>query len=153
MSAKTTIKKGYRLTVKSWENDADNPRTKIVEGYTLPQVKLMVELVKLHKSKSNNSGCYGNMYEPDDHEIAKYVKAMKIVFDKHPKEAWPEGMEDAFDDPDEDIQADAIHELMAELFGYSEYYFTRVYDGHIVEFIPEDILIEDVTANLDKLTA
>lgn len=66
---------------------------------------------------------------------------------------WLEGMEDAFNDPDEDIQADAVHELMAELFGYSEYYFTRVYDGHTVEFIPEDILIEDVTANLDKLTA
>lgn len=144
----TTIKKGYRLTVTSWENDGDSYSTKVIEGLTLPQVKLMVEIAQLHRSKNGYPKGFGNMYEPSDKERKEYIEAMRTLLKKHPPEAHLDDVSEYIDTED---FADCAHEFVGDMFGYSEFY-TRVYDKHTVEWIPEDILIEDVTKTLDSRT-
>jgi len=147
MSVQTRIPKGYRLTVTSWENDGDSYNTTITEGLTLPQVKLLVELALLHKSKNNWPAGFGNMYEPNDREQKTYVAAMRTLFKRHPPEAMPD--ENIAEYLDTEDFGDCAHEFVHDLFGSSEFY-TRVYESHKVEWIPEDILIEDVTKTLNQ---
>jgi hypothetical protein len=45
-----------------------------------------------------------------------------------------------------------LNNPVGALLGNSEYYYTRVYSSHIVEYIPEDILIENVTKTLNSRT-
>jgi hypothetical protein len=123
----STIKAGYRMTVESWENDADHYNTVIKDGLNERDVKLYIDILKL------TDGEFGNMYEPTERELNDFAKAVEAVFDKHnhPYET-------------ENLASDGS-EIICDFCGYSEYYFTRVVDKITVEYIPQDIIIEDVT--------
>jgi hypothetical protein len=122
------IKAGYRLTVVSWENDGDNYKTISVDGLTEEFVQFAVDVLGLLKGK------FGNMYEPSTNEIEKFRKAVEVVLDNHPK------MRD-----EEDWNFDNIQDLICEYTDPSEYYYTRVVEGMSVEYIPEEITLEDVS--------
>lgn len=55
MSKETIIPAGYRLSVTSWANDADNYKNEMVEGLTLDEVKFRVDFIKLFTSKNNRN--------------------------------------------------------------------------------------------------
>lgn len=128
------IKAGYRLTVVSWENDGDNYKTISVDGLTEEFVRFAIDILKLLESRSRTNGKFGNMYEPSTNEIEKFRKAVEVVLDNHPK------MRD-----EEDWNFDNIQDLICEYTDPSEYYYTRVVEGMSVEYIPEEITLEDVS--------
>lgn len=124
----STIKAGYRMTVTSWENDADHYNTITKDGLTENDVKLYVDVLRLAADG------FGNMYEPSDKEMEKFGEAVWLVFDKNGHK---------YEQPDGCIDEGA--EIIGEFCGYSEHYFTRVVEKIIVEYVPQEIVIEDVT--------
>lgn len=128
------IKPGYRITVASWENDADNYRTVTVDGYTEEKTKFLVDLLKLVAgSRCNDRSVFGNMYEPNKTEREAFEKAIDEVFQKHGEPGHPEYG-----------TADWGREYITDFTGYSEFY-TRVVETIIVEYVPEPIAIKDVS--------
>ena len=127
----TTIRAGYRLTVTSWENDADHYRTCTVEGIPFKICKFLVAVCKLHEMDSE----FANMYEPGEFEIEGYHKAIADLLKLH---KIPES---TLDGPDHVIDT-YLNDL--GLTGCGEFY-TRVMSSFKVEDIPTDIHINDVT--------
>lgn len=159
MTKQNIIPAGYRITVESWENDADNYKTEIVDGIETPeQVRLYVALCDLLTGcEHDNGGKYGNMYDPPDGEIAGFDAAARDVLMKNaaglrqgyslPVAAGDEDDED--EDEDEDYKfpyASLANEILYDFTGSSEFY-TRVISKIVVEYIPHDVLIDDVTAD------
>lgn len=142
------IKAGFRLEVETWENDADNYRTKVLDGLTEAEVKFYVELAKAHYSMNGlRKKGFGNMYEPGFNEKEEYADAMRAIFRKHISvlnKIW-----DDFEPSwiDEESFLDMVRSVNYELgIGGSEYYFTRVTDSIKVSYTPVDIYLEDRTA-------
>ena len=70
------IKAGYRITVTSWENDADYYNTNTVDGLDEQETKFHVDLLKLIAgSNCNDSTVFGNMYDPRDSKLEEFEKA------------------------------------------------------------------------------
>lgn len=128
----TVIKKGYRITVVSWENDGDNYRTITKDGYDECETKLIVDLMKLLESR-----CFGNMYEPNTDKLYRFEGALRVVFDKHGVD-YTEGGEFSVTDY-------AMDAYIGEFTGYGSEFFTRVVQSISVEYIPQDIVIENVS--------
>lgn len=125
------IKAGYRLSVTSWENDADNHKTETIDGLTLQQVRLLIELVSLFDSGSE----FSNLHSPSkakmekiDLELSKFQKLGSVTTIK---EHW-----------------------LARLGIYfATEFYTRVYEKHSVEHVPKEIVIEDATENLNEIAS
>lgn len=125
-----TIPAGYRFTFDSWENDADNNKTKILEGVSLEDAQFLSELCKILQAQGTG---LENEYEPDDKTYKKAFKILKPLFKKYKK-------------PQNDIY-EMCDYIAENILDYSaEEYGLRVLDGVKVQYIPQDILIEDVTA-------
>lgn len=134
------INAGYRVHVTSWENDADNYQTKIVDGLSEPEVNFVVKLCKLHYSQNRFSECFGNMYEPSKGEIEEYKEAIGSLLDEF------------VNDIRIDYQSfDAVSGLLYELGLNDTEFYTRVFESIVIEFIPEKIILEDVTAQFMKV--
>jgi hypothetical protein len=134
---KTIIQAGYRVTVTTWENDGDNYNTKTVEGLTESEAEFIVKLCKIHYSKNAYKTVkgFGNMYDPNDTEIEKYHAALQKMLDEHTGDT-PEYC----DDPE------GMQEYGYKLGLTGGEFYTRVCENIKVEFIPEQIEIDDVTA-------
>lgn len=143
------IKQGYRISVTTWENDADNYNTKTLDGLTREVVEFYVEFAKLHKSKNSytsNVKCWGNMYEPSDEEIEEYVTAMRPLFKKYinvvasfyDSDFSPEWIE-------HDDFSDMIGNVSWDLGICSGEFYTRVVDKIEIQCIPQDIEMLDCT--------
>lgn len=129
-----TIKSGYRITVTSWENDADNYNTTCVDGIDLRTAEFHIDLLKLIKgSHCNDKTVFGNLYEPRDSEVEAFEEAIVKVFRKHNQEIVP-GM-----------SLDIAMDIIGDYTSYSDGYMTRVAESITVEYIPQDIQIEDVS--------
>ena len=130
----STIKAGYRITVTSWENDADNYKTETVDGLDESTVKYHVDLLKLIEgSHCNDKTVFGNLYEPRDSEVEAFEKAATEVLQKHGK------LEDRYE------PLDIAVDIISEYTGYSDGYMTRVAESIVVEYVPQEIIIEDVS--------
>lgn len=121
----TTIQAGYRLTVISWENDGDNYNTKSIDGLTHEHCSLLVDLCKLHLSRSS----FGNMYEANDAEQAAYREAIQTVLKENIST----------------MDVDEAEDILYDLGLRGGEFYTRVLESFIVEFIPETIKLLDVT--------
>ena len=131
----STIKSGYRITVTSWENDADNYRTETIDGLDEHEVRFHVDLLKLIMgSRCNDKTVFGNMYEPRDSEVDLFEEAVTKVLTKH-------------DELDSKYHArDIAMDIIGDYTGYSEGFFTRVAESIVVEYVPQEIIIEDVSS-------
>jgi hypothetical protein len=145
MSKINTIKAGYRLTVKSWENDGDHKNTIQQDGLTLEQVKFIVDIIGVYKIS------LGNMYSPKESELSEEKIALRKVISKYPNAKEMLYIEEEEEFQDDDIIVECVHDqILYDYMGSSEFY-TRKYDGHTVEYIPVEITIEDVTNKLFSL--
>jgi len=147
MTQYTTIPAGYRISVTSWENDADNYRTECLEGLSKEVVSFYVDFSKLFTSKNNRSDKgFGNLYEPNDSERQALTNAFTKVVEKH-KDTFLALCKDwNYDEtPTDEEYQDICYELHHELFGGSEYFYTRVLDSYKVEYTPTEVRLEDVT--------
>lgn len=140
------IKAGYRLEVVSWENDADNYNTNVVDGLTLRGVQFHTKLCALLKSKNyrGDTKCFGNMYEPSDEEIAEYVAAVRPLAREYIDVINCEGYR-ATNIEDDTALSNRLNDFTSDLMGNSEYYYHRVVDNFTVQYIPEEITLQDVT--------
>ena len=133
MNKKTLVKKGYTLSVTSWENDADNYQTHS-ETFETKEIALRVlEACQMCRSKHNNpQGVFGlgNMLdEPLDggqeDMIVDYITKYNITSE--------------YDEDDlEDLAMDLTHGLL----GSSEYYKFRVFESAELFYSNTDITID-----------
>ena len=130
---RTVIPAGYRLTIISWENDADNYDTVILEGLTEEQCAFNVDLCKIlmyDENDRNKENPLNNVYDPDDAEINQIDDAINLIIKKHNQEETTDPIEYLYD------------------LGLSKgEYYTRVCDSFKVEHIESDIILNDVTDN------
>jgi hypothetical protein len=147
----TIIKKGFRVTVETWENDADNYNSGSVEGLSRQEAAFLVDFVKLFRSKNNHhSRGIGNMYDPNDSEIEKAFERVKEVVEKHRNTVEDsEEIKQYFFDDEGDVCEDGWVEYADELTLSGGEFYTRVMDSYKVEFIPEDIVLDDVTREFE----
>ena len=143
----TTIPAGYRVTITSWENDADNYKTTIHEGLTKPRVEYMIELCKLFVSQNRDKNAFGNMYDPSEHEVSKAVNAVRALMRKHQAVLTEDELQilDGTAGDEDDIRYN-VQEMVSEYLDTGEDYAFRVFDGAKVELIPHEIKMEDVSS-------
>lgn len=144
MSKFTKIEAGYRITVESWENDADNYNTKSVQGYSLEEALFAVELFQAFSSCNSEDNGIGNL-RGDDKDYVKYKNTISEIVSRHPIASVSEKFKDYFQPADEDGYVYYSEYLYDLGLGGTEYSLTRVCESVMVEYIPQDILIEDVT--------
>jgi hypothetical protein len=151
MTKFTTIKAGYRLTVTTWENDGDNYNTEIKEGLEKAEVYFLTDILKLFdRSSWNGPSDFGNMYEPSDDEIYRLAVAIRSVAVKH--EEWVKAnAEWLLDEIPEDEDGrpeymDGAYDFLYDLGIGSGEFYTRVCESFKVEYTPNDIQLQDVTA-------
>jgi hypothetical protein len=127
----TIIPRGYRLTIDSWENDADNRVKKVLEGLTREDAAFYVDICRLlsytNPKNNNRDTRVNNLYEPADEEIARATKVLAKIDKKHGKEAG------------------TAEDVLGDLRLAGENYLTRVCESWKVEYLPEEILMQDVT--------
>jgi len=130
------IKKGYTLTVTSWENDGDYYNTKSKTVETLEEAKVWWNMMQLCKSKNTRDKIYlGNSY--DGFNSAQKKVAIEFIKENH-KILLPE---DNIED-NEDNLVDWFCSLAGELLGYSEFYSCRVMSSCVVTYSPIDVIPE-----------
>jgi hypothetical protein len=145
---------GYQLHITTWENDADNYHTQVMSGLSKEDVAFYVELAKGFRSKNSRpKGGLGNQ-QVDADTLVEYIDGMLA---KHPnisekvRNYWSTEDELAdFDMALDDVKYDLYYEILCEnvLGNPDDYYdhgFCRVFDEFKVLFVPEEVIIEDVT--------
>ena len=146
------MKKGYTLEVTSWENDADNYKTKSIYcGDNEEDAKALLKLCKELFSSHHNGNCIGigNIME-DDYERA--IDRTQEYLDNNPSIVQAVNK---YYNCDLDIsEGDDIHDIVIadfnfEILGSSEYYCSRVFDKGRVLYTPEDLLV-DVLDETDR---
>lgn len=140
------IKAGYRLEVVSWENDADNYNTKVIDGLTIRQVQFYTKLCKMLESKNSwgDTAHFGNMYEPSDEEVAAYIAAVRPLARAYVDVINCEGYTETDIEDDEDL-GNRLNDFTSDLMGNSEYYYHRVVESFSVHYLSEDIELQDIT--------
>ena len=151
MAKQTIIPSGYRVTITSWENDADNYKTEFMEGLQKPSVEFLIDFAKLFYSQNNYRGPkgHGNMYDPSASELNSFSEACVEVINKHINRDTESNLLQYFWDDYNvclyDDQHDGVMELAYELGLSGGDFFTRVFESAKVEYIPSEIILQDVT--------
>ena len=137
----STIKAGYRVTVTSWENDGDNYNTLSKDGMTAEAARLVYQLLSLLE------GDLGNMYEPDEEECELLTEAV-IPIIKQNLSILGEFGYSVYKQSDVDFPMYATQvatSIIGDFTGFSEGYYTRKVESIVVEYVPAEIVIQDVT--------
>ena len=144
-SKKLIVKKGYTLTVVSWENDGDNYNTNTKTVKTIEEAEAFYKLMQLCVSKNSNRKGLGNT--TDDSFNTRQVKMIADFLRENPaalKEFFeynPDLDDDNIDDEDYVVYFD---EIKHDLLGSSEYYLCRVMESCTVTYSPNDIYLEEI---------
>ena len=150
----SVIKAGYRVSVRSWENDADAYNTEVVDGLDKEDVMFVVAFCEMFRSRNDRrKPGFGNMYEPNEAKLREVEEALRPLIEGNMSAVATildcDEEDLAIDDDEDGGIGDIINELHGELFGYSEFYF-RVFDTITIEHIPVEIHINDVTNEFAK---
>lgn len=141
------IKKGYRLTVRSWENDADNYKTVSMDGLNEDQVRFYVAICKRMTPRCWDKNKFGNLYDPTDEKVEAFNQSLNETVEAHGGilTVFPDTLQEDIDDCDGDF-SDWVYDALGDigLTGGGEF-FTRVCDKFTVEYVEQDIAIPDVT--------
>lgn len=136
----STIKAGYRLSVTAWENDADNYTTITKDGLTKDYVHSIVNLLSLLR-KSHHSGGWGNLYEPSERKLEDFADAILEL-----GEDVVAYITEGFLSKDPAELPYQYAEFISQYTSQSDVYFTRVVERIRVEYVPQEITIEDVSS-------
>jgi len=132
-----SCKKGYLLEVKSWENDGDNYKTNYMIVESKEEAASIVHMCKnLFTSVNSNTTGIGNTEEDYQKEevkkrILKYFTINKNVLPKQNMLT------------NEEI-IDACMTYNRTLLGYTEDYYSRVFESVKVYYIPKQVKIEEI---------
>lgn len=147
----TMLPAGYRLTVWSWENDADNYQTNTMQGLSKDETKFLIEFCRLFENAEYEDGGFGNITEGSDELYENLARAIMDIVERGDG-VPPASMQRALDaaaelDHDENWYigiARAAGEIHNSLFGSTEFEF-RMYDKHTVEYLDHDVYMRIVT--------
>ena len=144
---KTIIPAGYRLTVTTWENDADNYNTEILEGLSESDVRMYVVLCEKMSRSDDYENRICNLYEPGSEDFGRVREFSKVLFAQFP-EYLREHFELSFDEFTDDKSAvlDCFFEVASMVGATGGEFFTRVVSEWKIEHISAPIELEDVTA-------
>lgn len=139
------IKAGYRITVDSYENDGDCEITNSVDGLSELEAKFHIELLSLYTSE----GGFGNIYDfddrvsptEDDYNKARLAIVSKPEYQQFISDWYVKNPEYFFD---------AGSEIIGDYTGGDGEWATRQVEGILVEYVPEEITLEDVTSQFLK---
>ena len=113
------IKAGYMVCVTTWENDADNYKTKIRSGLTKAQALAVEKFCRFFISNERNNCTFGNK-ETVDYEVIKETM-----------------------DPDDIVllsQIGSLEGLHSRLIGqWADGYYSRVFESIKFFYFPEDV--------------
>jgi hypothetical protein len=142
-----TIPAGYRLTVHSWENDGDNGKTEVLSGLSREKTQYYVDLCKLLRVYTKGKRDFGNLYDPSESKLTAFSNAVKLIVDNHPaaKQEFDEYTEESNGVNVVDLYPEFALEDLFEMGLSGGDFYTRVCEQYTVEYIPTDIIIEDVT--------
>lgn len=142
------IQKGYRMTVRSWENDGDNYQTITRDGMTEHNVNMYVELLKplMYDHSTLTRGKFANMYEPDASELVEFAGVMDPILKKYEIEY------DSDVDPVENAYnvLGAALDYVGDFTGTGEF-FTRVVDDIQIEYVPQMIEFQNMNSKFGVL--
>lgn len=141
---------GYRISVVSWENDADNYNFKNITLESADDTRVVVALCKLMYPRYDTpQQTFGNMYEPSESDLAEFEQAVSAIpgIKDFLYKVFP-GLEQDMRDPEYggdymDCVMDILYDL--GLCG-SEYYHTRVCEKVEVHYFEEPVYADDLTA-------
>jgi hypothetical protein len=125
----TTIPAGYRLTIKSWENDGDAKQTVIVNGLTEARAAFYVDLCKFCSDQ------FGNLYCPSkkERDLADSILTTIMINNNMVEKG------------NEKYVTDHARDYMYELGLCGGEYYSRQCEDWKVEYLPEPLTMEDVT--------
>ena len=145
MTKQTIIPVGYRITVTTWENDADNYRTEVSEGMSQAEAVRTVELLKgfTHSTDYDNQIC--NLYDPSEDELARVAAYAKSYFQKFPQVLadFAVSLEEVL--ADDEAARDCLTELLYDYGVTNGEFYTRVVAEIKVEYVAAQIILDDVT--------
>lgn len=134
MNKFNTYPTGYKITVTTWENDADNYKTQSIYGLTQEQIFLYVDLCKLFHQDNDCA----NLYDANEEEINYLDSKINEIKQKHHTVIEKHNL---------DVDG-LLYDL--NIFG-EQNVTTRVVESVMIEFIPQDIVIEDITHQFFKI--
>lgn len=144
----TVIKKGYRVSIETWENDADNYRTKTFEGLNKEAAQFLVDFSKFFYSKNSRKDTslkFGNMYEPSEEELDQVALFVGPLLINNFEILQEFGYSDLDKNDTDEWVLDIISELLYETQGGSSDFWSRVTSSIKVEYIPADVELSDVS--------
>jgi len=141
---------GYRISVTSWENDADNYNFKSITVEDKEAASVVVALCKLMYPRYDTPDqTFGNMYEPSDSDLEDFEQAVSSI------PGIKNFLHKVFPSIEQDIQhpeyggdyMDCVMDVLSDLgLTGSEYYYTRVCEKVEVHYFDEPVYADDVTA-------
>lgn len=144
----TAIKKGYRVSIETWENDGDHYNTKVIEGLSKEAAQFLVDFSKFFYSQSsrkNGSINFGNMYEPSDEEFDELVEHVGPLIIRNFDILKEFGYSYLDKNDRGECVLDIISDLLLDTQGSSEDFWSRVTSSIKVEYIPVDVELDDVS--------
>lgn len=148
MKKYNTIPKGYLVTVTTWENDGDNYNTVTKKGIIdMPQLIIELQMLKLLRL-DNREYSFANQYEVSD-EMVKEIGAAfrKIITEGN----WQNTFETIWERKVDEINDEEMFQIISDTFydygahGSGDSFAIRVVETIRVEWLQEDIQLEDVT--------
>ena len=136
MEQKLVVKKGYTIEVVSWENDADNYRTKRITVDNKEYALAILDMCKnIFVSCNNGDGGIGNMSDGEGDQasdiIMDYISDNRLVVESL---------------TEQDHITDRVMDINYDLMGSSEYYYSRVFESGTIFYSPEDITVEKIAS-------
>lgn len=149
------IKKGYRVTVHSWENDGDYREINTLDGLSRDEMMFVADLLAPFRESSwkDETKYIGNMVDfRDGYDTYDTImrRLAKIAMD-HPK-VFEIGNDEDEDDPELVLGQEVWETYCFDLglVGSDENRLTRIADRIIVEYVPEDVTFKEVTSEFIK---
>lgn len=132
------IKRGYRITCDTWENDGDSPNSVTKDGYSEVQCRFLCEVLSLFSADKFGNICDGetDLIEGLSNNLVSICKKYPGIFKTFNHEVY------------EDDETDLIEGTMDLVYDFGTArgdYYTRVVEKITVEYLPVDVIIEDVT--------
>jgi len=129
------VKKGYTISVTSWENDGDNYRTRTITVDDKDYALAILQMCKdIFVSCNNGDGGIGNANGGEEESEARDI-IIKYGSDKP-----------LINKGETDI--DNIHDIIMDinyvLMGSSEYYYSRVFETGFIYYSPCDVKVEKI---------
>lgn len=129
------VKKGYTISVTSWENDGDNYNTKTMTVDDKEYALAILQMCKdIFVSCNNGDGGIGNANggkgEAKAADLIKEYASDKPLINKG--------------ETDPDTIYDLVMDLNYELMGSSEFYHSRVFESGFITYSPVDVKVEQI---------